>query len=158
MVLGRETRFNYEYRRCGVWTVFIANEALAGTRMVQVLPTRTEVQWAHFLKQVAERWLEAERITLVMDNFKHTYVRGALWGVSGPSGKNCETGSNLFTPKPGSWLNTAEIQLQVLNKQCLNRHIDNIGKVDRETKAWKEARTGQTQTINWRNSLQKMIE
>ena len=78
MAPGREARYDYEYRRCGVCSIFIANEPLAGTRMVNVFPTRTKIQWARFVKDIAQRWADAERITLVMDNL-NTHRPGSLY-------------------------------------------------------------------------------
>lgn len=150
MVPGRQARFDYEYRRQGVCSIFIANEPLAGTRMVQVTQTRTKVQWAHFLRQIAERWPEAERITLVMDNL-NTHTPGALYEAFPAHQAKWlrDRFEFVYTPKHGSWLNMAEIELQVLAKQCLNRRIDTIEKVQTEVKAWEKVRNSQTRKINW---------
>lgn len=147
---GQPARFDYEYHRCGVCSIFIANEPLAGTRLVHAAQTRTKVQWARFLKQIAGRWAEAERITLVMDNL-NTHTPGALYEAFPAREANqlWDRFEFIYTPKHGSWLNMAEIELQVLNRQCLNRRIDAIETVDHEIKAWEEARNRQTKTINW---------
>jgi len=150
MAPGRQARVDYEYRRCGVCSVFIANEPLAGTRMVQVMPTRTKIQWAHFLRQIAERWPEAQCITLVMDNL-NTHTPGALYEAfpAREAKQLWDRFEFVYTPKHGSWLNMAEIELQVLGRQCLNRRIDNIENIETEVKAWEKVRNSQTRKINW---------
>jgi len=150
MVPGRQARFDYEYRRCGVCSVFVANEPLAGLRMVKVFATRTKVQWAHFLKHITDRWPEAERITLVMDNL-NTHTPGALYEAfpAQEAKQLLERFEFVYTPKHGSWLNMAEIELQVLNKQCLNRRIATIKEVERESAAWEQTRNKASKTINW---------
>ena len=151
MAPGREARFDYEYRRNGVCSIFIANEPLAGLRMVTVTPTRTKIQWAYFLKQIADQWPQAERITLVMDNL-NTHRPGALYeAFPAPQARELRDRFEfVYTPKHGSWLNMAEIELQVLNKQCLNRRIETIEEVSSETMAWERARNKNTRKINWR--------
>ena len=147
---GKEARYDYEYKRCGVCSIFIANEPLAGTRIVEVAERRTKIQWAHFLKQIAETWSEAEKITLVMDNL-NTHKPGSLYETF-PAGQAKELWNRfefVYTPKHGSWLNMAEIELQVLNGQCLNRRIDTLEEVIKQTKAWAEARNSQSRKINW---------
>lgn len=147
---GKEARYDYEYKRCGVCSIFIANEPLAGTRIVEVAERRTKIQWAHFLKQIAETWSEAEKITLVMDNL-NTHKPGSLYETF-PAGQAKELWDRfefVYTPKHGSWLNMAEIELQVLNGQCLNRRIDTLEEVIKQTKAWAEARNSQSRKINW---------
>jgi hypothetical protein len=147
---GKEARFDNEYRRCGVCSIFIANEPLAGTRIVEVTERRTKIQWAHFLKQIAENWSEAEKITLVMDNL-NTHKPGSFYEAF-PAGQAKELWDRfefVYTPKHGSWLNMAEIELQVLNGQCLNRRIDTLEEVTKQTKAWTEVRNSQSRKINW---------
>lgn len=150
MAAGRETRFDYEYRRCGVCSVFVANEPLAGLRMVNVFPTRTNGQWAHFLHQMTDRWPNAEQITLVMDNL-NTHTPGALYEAfpAREAKPLLDRFEFVYTPKHGSWLNMAEIELQVLSKQCLNRRIETIEEVKRESAAWEQARNKASKTINW---------
>ena len=150
MAPGREARYDYEYRRCGVCSIFIANEPLAGTRMVNVFPTRTKIQWARFVKDIAQRWADAERITLVMDNL-NTHRQGSLYEAfpAREAKKLYDRFEFIYTPKHGSWLNMAEIELQVLNRQCLNRRIDTIEKVASESLAWERERNKKAQKINW---------
>ena len=80
---GRVARHDYEYRRCGVCTVFLASEPLAGKRMVRITERRTKRDWAHFLEEIADQYESAEKITLVMDNL-NTHVPGSLYEAFAP--------------------------------------------------------------------------
>lgn len=147
---GAQARFDYEYHRCGVCSIFIASEPLAGKRLVTITERRTKIEWAHFLKQISDYWPEAEKIGLVMDNL-NTHTPGSLYEAF-PAAKAKELWDRfefIYTPKHGSWLNMAEIELQVLNRQCLNRRIDTIEKVREQTTAWQAARNSQEKKINW---------
>lgn len=108
--------------------------------MVNVYTTRTKVQWVHFLKHTAERWPNAERIELVMDNL-NTHSPGALYEAFPvrEAKQSLDRFEFVYTPKHGSWLNKAEIELQVLSKQCFNRRIATIEEVERESVAWERA-------------------
>ena len=85
---GRVARHDYEYRRCGVCTVFLACEPLAGKRMVRVRERRTKRDWACFVEEIADRYESAEKITLVMDNL-NTHVPGSLYETFAPDKANC---------------------------------------------------------------------
>jgi hypothetical protein len=147
---GEPARFDYEYRRCGVCSVFLASEPLAGRRMVTVTEQRTKTDWAHFLRQIANHWPGAEKITLVMDNL-NTHTPGALYEAFPPAQARelWDRFEFIYTPKHGSWLNMAEIELRILNGQCLNRRMDTMEEVARQTNAWEAARTRQLKKINW---------
>jgi len=147
---GEPARFDYEYRRCGVCSIFLASEPLAGKRMVTVTEQRTKKDWAHFLRQIADNWPSAEKITLVMDNL-NTHTPGALYEAFPPAEakKLWDRFEFIYTPKHGSWLNMAEIELRILNGQCLNRRMDTIEEVAQQTRAWEAARTRQSKKINW---------
>jgi hypothetical protein len=147
---GRVARYDYEYRRCGVCSVFLAGEPLTGTRIVAVTERRTKRDWASFVEQIAARYESAKRITLVMDNL-NTHVPGALYERFPP--EKAKTLWNRFafvyTPKHGSWLNMAEIELNVLSRQCLNRRIDDIDVLRGEVQAWQEYRNNKNAKVNW---------
>ncbi len=147
---GEPTRFDYEYRRCGVCSIFLASEPLAGKRMVTVTEKRTKKQWAHFLRQIADNWPAAEKITLVMDNL-NTHTPGALYETFPPAQAKqlWDRFEFVYTPKHGSWLNMAEIELRILNGQCLNRRIETMEEVTKQVGAWQAARTRQTKKIKW---------
>lgn len=148
---GQEARVDYEYVRHGMVNIFIANEPLNGNRMVEVTEFKTKKDWARFVKRIAdEMYSNAKKITLVMDNFK-THDASAFYEEFEPqeAKRIWDRFNFVFTPKHGSWLNMAEIELHVLNGQCLNRHIDTIGKVRTEIQAWQEHRNNKNAKINW---------
>ena len=147
---GRPARHDYEYRRCGTCNVFMASEPLAGRRMTKVTERRTKVDWARFLADIAERYPRAERITLVMDNLS-THRLGALYETY-PAAKAKALWDRfefVFTPRHGSWLNIAEIELNVMTRQCLNRRIDSFDVLRCEVTAWQAARDRLQATVDW---------
>lgn len=147
---GMPARYDYEYERCGVCNIFMAGEPLAGKRMVRVTERRTKRDWARFVKEIAEQYPQAESITLVMDNLS-THKPGSLYESFSPeeAKRLWDRFDFVFTPKHGSWLNVAEIELNVLNGQCLNRRIDEIEIVRQEAQAWQEYRDSLEAKVNW---------
>ena len=148
---GRVARHDYEYKRCGVCTVFLACEPLAGKRMVRVTERRTKRDWACFVEEIAGRCECAEKITLVMDNL-NTHVPGSLYEAFAPDRAKAlwDRFEFVYTPKHGSWLNMAEIELSVLGGQCLDRRIDDIDVVRSEVQAWQASRDNKNARVNWR--------
>lgn len=148
---GSEKKQDYEYSRSGTCNIFMANEPLQGKRYVEITERKTKKDWAMFIKKIAdELYPEASRITLVMDNL-NTHSTGALYEVFSPpeAQRLCKRFNFIFTPKHASWLNMAEIELNVLNGQCLSRRIDKTQEVRREVKAWADYRNNIESTIDW---------
>ena len=148
---GQLEKVDYEYIRHGVINIFMANEPLKGKRLVEVTKFKTKVDWAKFVKRIAdEMHPEAKKITLVMDNFK-THSISAFYEAFEPieAKRLIDRFDFKFTPKHGSWLNMAEIELHVLNGQCLNRHIESIEIIKDEVDAWQEHRNNKNSKINW---------
>ena len=147
---GQPARYDYEYRRCGPCNIFLANEPLAGKRMVKITEHRTRQDWAIFLQDIAGQYPEAEKIILVMDNL-NTHTPGSFYETYSPEKAKAlwDRLEFLYTPKHGSWLNMAEIELSVLTRQCLSRRIDDIEEVRKEVKAWENARNNKNATVNW---------
>ena len=117
----------------------------------EITERKTKVDWAILLKEIADDdYPNAEKITLVMDNFK-THSPGALYETFEPkeAKRIWDKFEFVFTPKHGSWLNMAEIELNVLGSQCLNRRIDNMDEIIAETKAWENHRNNKDAKINW---------
>jgi hypothetical protein len=113
---GQEARVDYEYIRNGVVNIFIANEPLKGKRFVEVTEFKTKKDWAAFMKMIAdEKYSKAKKITLVMDNF-NTHVASAFYETYEPAEAKrlWDRFEFVYTPKHGSWLNMAEIELHVL--------------------------------------------
>jgi len=148
---GQEARLDYEYIRHGMVNVFMANEPLRGNRLVEITERKTKKDWAKFMKRIADEMHPgAKKIRLVMDNFK-THDASAFYETFVPeeAKRLWDRFEFIFTPKHGSWLNMAEIELHVLNGQCLNRHIATIEEITSEVKAWENHRNNKTAKINW---------
>jgi len=147
---GHVAKYDYEYKRYGVCNVFMACEPLAGKRLVKITERKTKIDWALFLEDISALYKDAEKITLVMDNY-NTHTPGSLYETFPPvKAKSLwDRFEFVFTPKHGSWLNMAEIELNVLTGQCLNRRIDTIEEVRRETIAWQSHRNNKKSTVNW---------
>ena len=147
---GRLERYDYEYTRKGVCSIFLANEPLKGKRFVTISKRRTKKDWAKFIKEISEKYPDTEKITLVMDNL-NTHKPSSLYETFTPEKAKAlwDRFEFVYTPKHGSWLNMAEIELNVLNGQCLNRRIDNITTISNESKKWQNARNNMNAKINW---------
>jgi len=147
---GQPAREDYEYRRLGTCNVFMACEPLAGTRMTQVTERRTKRDWALFVESIAARYPEAERITLIMDNL-NTHTPAALYETFDPAKAKAlwDRFEFIHTPKHGSWLNMAEIEINVMVRQCLSRRLCDIETVRSEVAAWQAHRDQLQATINW---------
>lgn len=149
---GHAQKVDYEYIRKGVVNVFIANEPLVGMRYLQVTQTRKKKDWAYFIKRICDEFYpNAKKITLVMDNL-NTHKPSSLYDTFTPeeAKRIWDRFEFIYTPKHGSWLNMAEIELHVLNGQCLNRYIDSIDEVEKQVKAWQNHRNNKDTKINWR--------
>jgi len=147
---GQSARYDYEYKRCGTCNIFMGNEPLVGTRLVDVTERKTKTDWAFFVEKIASRYEAAEKIILVMDNL-NTHTPGSLYEAFSPEKAKTlwDRFEFVFTPKHGSWLNMAEIELNVLIGQCLNRRIADIETMRAEVKAWELARNGMKAKVNW---------
>ena len=147
---GQPVKYDYEYRRNGLCNVFLACEPLAGRRMITVTERKTKQDWAHFVKKIADQYKNAEKITLVMDNL-NTHTPGALYETFSPEKAKAiwDKFEFVYTPKHGSWLNMAEIELNVLTGQCFKRRIEDIETVRKEVSAWQKARNNKKAKVNW---------
>jgi hypothetical protein len=150
MKCGCEKIIDSEYVRNGVCEIFIATEPLSGKRIVKTTETRTKKDWAEFVKEIADNYTGAVKIRLVMDNL-NTHCAGSLYDTFMPeeAKRIADRFQFIYTPKHGSWLNMAEIELNVLKNQCLNRRIPDIEKVKNEVKKWQDARNNKESKINW---------
>lgn len=149
---GRAAREDAEYERCGVANVFLCYEPLRGWRHATVTDRRTRQDWAHIIKDLIEvQYADAERIVLVQDNL-NTHTLGSLYEAFPPEeARRLAMKLDLhYTPKHGSWLNMAEIELSCLRRQCLDRRIPDTGALATEVGAWEERRNGLGGTVNWR--------
>jgi len=147
---GQPERHDYEYERCGVCNVFMASEPLAGRRMTKVTERKTKRDWAHFVRDIAQCHPQARRITLVMDNL-NTHSPGALYEAFPPEQAHAlwDRFEFVYTPKHGSWLNIAEIELNVMIGQCLDRRIASMTVLQEEVSAWQLRRDQMNAKVNW---------
>ena len=149
---GHLVGYDYEYRRNGVANLFMVFEPLAGKRHVKITERRTKKDWGSCVRQlVEERYPEAEQIVLVMDNL-NTHTPASLYEAFPPDeAKRLADRLEIhYTPKHGSWLDMAEIELGILSRQCLDRRIDNADQLTREITAWEAERNATKAKVNWR--------
>lgn len=148
---GRRARQDYEYKREGTANIFMMTEPLAGKRWVRVTERRTKLDFAEQLRiMVDERYPEAEVIVLVVDNL-NTHGPWVLYEAFPPEEAE-RIASRIewhYTPEHGSWLNMAEIELSVLQLQCLNRRIPDQETLTSETSAWEHSRNEAHTTVRW---------
>jgi hypothetical protein len=149
---GRPAREDYEYQRRGVGNVFLVCEPLRGWRHVTVSERRTRIDWAHCIKELVDlHYPEVERIVLVQDNL-NTHTPASLYEAFEPAeARRLADRLELhYTPKHGSWLNMAEIELAVLAGQCLDRRLADRATLQREVAAWEAARNSTGRGVDWR--------
>ena len=152
--LGRAARYDYEYSRNGVSNVFMFFEPFEGKRYVQVTERRTKVDWAVQIKDLLDNhYPEAEKVVLVMDNL-NTHKGASLYEAFPPTEARrlLERLEIHYTPKHGSWLNIAEIELRILATQCLNRRIQDIPTLKREISEWQNQRNCLNAKVDWQFS------
>jgi len=148
---GTPARYDAEYVRQGVANLFIFSEPLVGQRSVRVREQRTKQDWAWVMRDLLEEtYAEAERIVLVMDNL-NTHTPASFYATFPPDvAKRLTDRLEIhYTPKHGSWLNIAEIELGILTKQCLDRRIASRHRLGREVAAWETERNRAHRKINW---------
>jgi DDE superfamily endonuclease len=151
---GQPERFDYEYKRNGTCNLFLAVEPKRGQRHVEVTERRTKEDFAHQMKAlVDERFPEAEVVRIVVDNL-NTHGSGSLYEAYPPleARRIAKKLEFHYTPKHGSWLNAAEVELAVLANQCLDRRLGDVGRVRQEVGAWEANRNEEGTTIHWRFS------
>jgi hypothetical protein len=148
---GTPVRYDAEYVRNGVANLFLISEPLVGKRQVYVREQRTMQDWAHVMRDlINETYADAEKIVLVMDNL-NTHTPASFYAAFPPEEAQhlAERLEIHYTPKHGSWLNMAEIELSILSKQCLDRRIPNREKLHRNVAAWEKERNQTQRKINW---------
>ena len=149
---GRPAREDYEYVRNGTASLFMIFEPLAGKRHVKVTDRRTRKDFAQVVKElVDELYPSAEKIVLVMDNL-NTHGLPSLYEAFEPAeAKRIADKLEIhYTPKHGSWLDMAEIELGILSRQCLDRRIEDIEKLTSEVAAWERQRNRSSVKVDWR--------
>ena len=148
---GRPARYDYEYERAGTANLFLFCEPLGGWRHVEVTERRTRTDWAHQVRRLLdEQYPQAERIRLVLDNL-NTHNTASLYEAFEPhEARRLARRLELHhTPKHGSWLNIAEVELSALTKQCLKRRIPDKQVLRRQTHAWARERNARQTGVDW---------
>ena len=150
MKSGQVFRYDYEYERQGVANLFMCFEPLQSWRHVEVTDRHTKVDFAHSMKMLVERYPNARQIQVVMDNL-NTHKPSSLYEAFPPEEARRLLDRLVFhyTPKHGSWLNMAEIELGVLSRQCLDRRIPDKETLINEAAAWEVTRNESKATVNW---------
>lgn len=148
---GQAQRYDYKYERLGTANIFMFSEPLAGWRYAKVTDQRTMIDYAYCMKYlVDERYPDVDAVRVVQDNL-NTHTPASLYKAFSPA----EARRILrrlefnYTPKNGSWLNIAEIELSILNRQCLNRRIDNKEFLIEEISAWNDERNENAKIVDW---------
>jgi DDE superfamily endonuclease len=149
---GQPERFDYEYERNGTANLFMICEPMVGWRRVEVTQQRTALDYAHLLKRLVDSdYVQAEKLIVIQDNL-NTHSPASLYKAFEPQEAQRILTRLEFchTPKHGSWLNMAEIELSVLSRQCLDRRIPDLETLKSEVDAWQDNRNHEETWIDWR--------
>ena len=148
---GRPERFDTEYERNGTCNIFMFFEPLAGKRFVDITKSRTALDWANQIRTLVDKlYPDAPKILLVMDNL-NTHCGASLYKAFEPkeARRILDRLEFCYTPKHGSWLNMAEIELSILGRQCLSRRITDQPTIVREVDSWQQMRNTCASPMNW---------
>jgi DDE superfamily endonuclease len=151
MLPDQPERTDYAYKRGGVADLFMLFEPLAGKRHIEIRDQRRRLEWAEVMRIVSdELYPEAEKIVVVLDNL-NTHVPSAFYLAFEPqeARRLVERFDMHYTPKHGSWLNMAEIELSALVRQCLDRRIPDKVSLSKEVKAWEDERNSEVVKVHW---------
>jgi hypothetical protein len=149
---GKPEQYDYQYERQGTANIFLFVEPLKGKRHVNVTAQRTSVDWAHQIRELVDvHYPDVEGIRLVLDNL-NTHTIASLYQAFPPTEARrlAQKLEIHYTPKHGSWLNIAEIELAALTKQCLNRRIPDHTTLTAEVTAWQQKRNDYQKGVDWR--------
>jgi len=148
---GKERKLDSEYVRNGVCNIFMMVEPLAGKRIVKVTGRRTKKDWAEWIKEIVDKhYSNAELITLIQDNL-NTHKPAVLYEYFPPeeAKRLIDKIDFKYTPIHGSWLDIAEIELNVLHGQCLKERMESKEQVKRAVNAWQIDRNNKSKGVNW---------
>lgn len=152
MKLGQCQKIDYEYQRCGTSNIFVAIEPKGGKRKTQVTKQRTRTDFAHFIKNlVNETYPQATKIRLVLDNLNTHFEKSFFKTFNQKEAKRILKKIEFhYTPKHASWLNMAEIEIGILDRQCLRKRIGDRESMKNEVAAWEKKRNTQKAKIRWK--------
>ena len=148
---GKAERIDYEYERNGTAVNFMFTEPLGSWRKVNVRQRKTSIDWAYEMKELLDKdYADAEKVIVVCDNL-NTHKVASFYEAFEPkeARRFVERLEMHYTPKHGSWLNVAEIELSVFTKQCLDRRIPDMATLQHETKAWYRKRNVNQKAVDW---------
>jgi len=157
---GSLEKYDYEYKRNGTRNIFVAVEALAGKRKIKVTQTRKKGDFAHFIKEVIDQdYPQAKKVRLVLDNL-NTHFSSSFYETFSKEEAERILGKIDFyyTPKHGSWLNMAEIEINMMDRECLARRIGEAEKLINEINDWTENRNEIKKKIYWKFTKQDADE
>lgn len=159
MQAGKPQRCDYEYERGGVASLLVAFEPLTGKRLVETSKQRTKADYCRFQQQVATTWPAAEKVVLVQDNL-NTHNASSFYENLPPAEAFtlAQRFEMHYTPKKGSWLNIAELELSALSRSGLRRRIRSIEELDREVQAIVKERNGLEIKVAWQFSISQARE
>lgn len=154
MKQGQDARFDYEYKREGTACLLVAFEPLTGRRLVETSRHRTKADYSRFMHRVAEMFPEAEKVVLVQDNL-NTHNSSSFYENLPPAEAFAlaQHFEMHYTPKKGSWLNMAELELSALSRICLFRRIDTLEELDRQVQALVKERNELGVKVEWQFSI-----
>jgi hypothetical protein len=156
---GHPKRFDYEYEREGTAVLLVAFEPLTGKRIVETSQQRTKADYCRFMQRVAGMFPQADRVVLVQDNL-NTHNTSSFYENLPPADafKLAQRFEMHYTPKKGSWLNMAELELSALSRICLSRRISSIEALDREVQAIVKERNELQMKVEWQFSISQARE
>ena len=154
---GSTAKHDYEYIRKGTGNIFVAVEAKAGKHFLSVTQRRTKQEFAHFIKKlIDEVYPKANKVRLVLDNLNTHFEKSFYETFSKKEAKRILKRIEFYyTPKHASWLNMAEIEINILETECLDRKIKSIEKLTEEVKAWELQKNNERKKIYWSFTKQK---
>jgi hypothetical protein len=159
MRAGKEKKFDCEYTRHGVASVFLAFEPLTGKRLVRVYPQRTKADYCRFQQEVIKCWAEAEMIIEVQDNLNTHHAGSFYENLPAVAARELTKRFEFhFTPKKASWLNMAEMEFSALSRQCLSRRISDIETLSRELESVVKERNRLAVKFKWQFTVKNARE
>jgi hypothetical protein len=159
MKKGQPARYDYEYERAGTASLLVAFEPLTGRRIVETSRQRTKADYSRFMQRVAASYASAEQIVLVQDNL-NTHNASSFYEnlEAAEAFRLAQKFEMHYTPKKGSWLNMAELELSALSRICLSRRIGSLEELDRQVQALVKERNELQVKVEWQFSIAQARE
>jgi hypothetical protein len=154
---GKLEKYDYEYKRNGTCNIFVAVEPKGGIRCIKVTDTRTKKDFAEFIEELLVEWYfsKADYIQLVLDNL-NTHFEGSLFETFGKrkAKRLLKRIRFIYTPKHASWLNMAEIEINIMDRQCTGGRVESKEKLESDVKIWSKERNDNKRNIEWKFTRQ----